>query len=230
METAKGIMYSCQYCQRSFARSASLDVHVCEPKRRRSEQNERGVQLGYQAFLQFYKTTQGSSRLKTFDDFADSSYYRAFVKWGRYCVGIRAVDPEQFLQWLLKHNKKIDQWTRDALYTEYLVAYLRKESAESAVARALEWAIDWSERNQALAEHCLSYGNTNTVCHAIVSGRISAWVVYHCQSGQQLLEALTADQIAMVWPYIDSDIWQRRFQEYPMDCEYAKTLLRQAGW
>ena len=71
--------YRCQYCQRDFVRENTLAVHLCEPRRRRQEQNERGVQLGFQAYLRFYEITQGSARLKTFDDFADSSYYRAFV-------------------------------------------------------------------------------------------------------------------------------------------------------
>ena len=224
------IKFRCDYCRKEFARENSLTVHMCEPKRRRQEQGERGVQLGFQAFLQFYQTTQGSSRLKTFDDFADSPYYRAFVKWGRYCVDIRAVDPEKFLQWLLKNNKKIDHWASDTVYTQYLIFYLNQECAESAVARALEWAIDWSERNHAPAEHCLRYGNANAICHAIVTGRISPWVIYNCESGQQFLEGLTADQIAMIWSYIDSDVWQRRFQEYSADCAYARELLSRAGW
>ena len=228
META--IKFRCEHCRREFARETSLAVHMCEPRRRRQEQGERGVQLGFQAFLRFYQTSQGSSRLKTFDDFADSPYYRAFVKWGRYCVDTRAIDPERFLEWLLKNNKKIDRWVSDSLYTEYLVWYLGQEPADSAVARALEWAIDWSERSHAPAEHCLRYGNANTVCHAIVSGRISPWVIYNCESGQLFLESLSAEQISMIWPYIDSDAWQRRFQDRAADCAYVRELLSRAAW
>ena len=52
---------------------------MCEPKRRFQEQDERGVQLGLHAYLKFYELTQGSAKLKTFDDFATSPYYRAVV-------------------------------------------------------------------------------------------------------------------------------------------------------
>ena len=44
---------TCGYCKKTFRRAESLVVHLCEPKRRRLEQNERGVQLGLQAYLRF---------------------------------------------------------------------------------------------------------------------------------------------------------------------------------
>lgn len=221
----------CEFCAKEFRRESTLLVHMCEPKRRRGEQHERGVQLGFQAFLEFYRAAQGSSRLRTFDDFAASPYYRAFVKFGRYCVETRAIGPEQFLEWLLQNNKKIDQWASDSVYTEYLQKhYLLSEPAEHAVERALEYGIRWSEKNNAQAEHCLRYGNVNMLCHAITAGRISAWVVYNCESGQKFLENLSVEQLAMIWPYIDSDIWQKKFRDYPADQSYVSELLRLGGW
>ena len=73
-------------------KEGSLAVHSCEPRRRRMEKDEAGVRLGFQAYIKFYELTQGSAKLKTFDDFADSPYYKAFVKFGRYCVDVRAIN------------------------------------------------------------------------------------------------------------------------------------------
>ena len=69
--------YTCQYCKKSFARENTLAIHLCEPKKRRQEQNETGVRIGFNAYLKFYEMTQGSAKLKTFEDFAESAYYRA---------------------------------------------------------------------------------------------------------------------------------------------------------
>ncbi len=98
-------MYTCRYCEKGFVKETSLAVHLCEPKRRHQEQSERGVQLGFQAYLRFYEITQGSAKLKTFDDFAKSPYYRAFVKFGRYCVDLKAINPARLTEWLLKKIK-----------------------------------------------------------------------------------------------------------------------------
>jgi hypothetical protein len=222
--------FVCQYCKKSFRRESSLAVHVCEAKRRHQERDERGVQLGLQAYLRFYEITQGSARLKTFDDFADSPYYRAFVKFGRHCVAIRAINTSRFIDWVVKQNKKIDHWCRDSVYTEYLVDHVRSENPADALARALETAIDWSELTQHPDRDYLRYGNDNVICHAVTTGRITAWALYNCDSGMQFLERLMADQIAMIWPMIDADFWQRKFRDFPADAAYVREMLTKAGW
>ena len=134
--------YACQYCKKAFVKEATLAVHVCEQKKRRQDKSERGVELGFQAYIRFYEMTQGSAKLKTYDDFCDSPYYKAFVKFGRYCVNTRTINPKQFLEWLLKNNKKIDHWSSDQLYTEYLIQHLRVENITDALARAM---FAWNE-------------------------------------------------------------------------------------
>ena len=222
--------YTCQYCRKDFVKESSLAVHSCEPRRRRQEQSERGVQLGLQAYLKFYQLTQGSAKLKTFDDFAESPYYRAFVKFGRYCVDIRAINPARFIEYVLKQNKKIDHWCRDSIYTEYLLDYLRVENINDALARAIEFGITWQEQTSNPAHDCLRYGNSNAICYAITAGRVSPWVIYNSESGQKFLSDLTSEQIDMIWSYVDSDFWMKKFQDYPADQEYAKDILNKAGW
>lgn len=222
--------YRCQYCNRDFVKESTLAVHLCEPRRRRQEQNERGVQLGFQAYLRFYELTQGSARLKTFDDFADSPYYKAFVRFGRHCVALRAINPARFTDWVVRQNKKLDNWCSDALYTEYLISHLRTEATQDALARAIEFGIEWAEKHNHPPHDCLRYGNTNAMVYAVTTGRISPWVIYNSESGQKFLDGLNTEQVAMVWPYIDSDFWQKKFLDYPADQQWAQHVLAQAGW
>ena len=228
--TATQTEYVCRYCEKSFRKETSLAVHVCEPKRRFQEQNEVGVQIGLQAYLRFYELTQGSAKLKTFDDFARSPYYRAFVKFGRYCVAIRAVNVPRFIEWVIRQNKKIDHWCRDSIYTEYLTEYLRVENVADALARAMESSIDWSESTGNPDRDYLRFGNDNILCYAVTTGRLSPWVLYNCRSGQEFLGRINAEQIAMIWPMIDADFWQKKFSDYAADTEYARDLLEKAGW
>ena len=223
-------MYKCNYCARQFQKETTLAVHLCEQKARHKEKNETGVQIGLQAYLRFYEVHQGSAKLKTFDDFASSSYYRAFVKFGRHCQAIRAVNVARFVDWLLKHNKKIDHWHRDSLYNEYLQDHVRAEAVQDALTRAMEFSIEWNAETQNPAHDCLRYGNVNALCYAIVSGRITGWVLYNSESGKDLLDRLNQEQIAMIWPMIDPDFWRKKFKDYAADTEYCRTLLEQAGW
>jgi hypothetical protein len=129
--------FKCRYCEKEFRKESTLAAHLCEQKRRWQQEKETGVQLGLRAYLRFYETTQGSARLKSYEDFVTSPYYNAFVKFGRYMVGIRAINSQHFTDWLLKNNKKIDHWCKDSFYEEWLHEYLKKESPQDALERAL---------------------------------------------------------------------------------------------
>ena len=220
----------CEYCKKEFVRETSIQAHMCEPKRRQRERDEPGPRLGFQAYIRFYESMSGSARNKSHDTFCESSYYRAFVKFGHYCVNTRVINPERFMAWLLKHNRKIDHWCSDKVYTEYLVDHLKVEAVDDALTRAIEFGMDWAEKNASPAHDCMRYGNGNVLCHAVTAGRISAWVIYNSESGQKFLSELDATQVSMIWPYIDSDAWQKRFQDRPQDQAYAKNILKQAGW
>ena len=223
-------MFTCNFCKKDFAKETSIAVHMCEPKRRRMEKDERGVQLGFQAYIKFYEMMQGSAKLKTFDDFCESAYYKAFAKFGRYCVDSKVINPAQFMSWLLKNNKKIDRWASDQLYTEYLVDYLKVENVNDALARSIEHSIGWHERTGYPAHDMLRYGNHNTLCYDISCGRISPWVIYNSEAGQKFLSELNSEQLRMIWSYIDTDFWQKKFHDYMADQEYVKDILVKAGW
>jgi len=222
--------FTCRYCEKSFHKETTLAVHVCEQKRRWQEQDEVGVQLGLQAYLRFYEITQGSAKLKTFDDFARSPYYRAFVKFGRYCVAIRAINVARFIEWLIKNNKKIDHWNKDSIYSEYIAQHIRAESITDALSRAIEHSLTWEEETGHPSKDYLRYANSNAVCYAITTGRISPWIIYNCEAGQTFMNNLNQEQINIIWPMIDPDFWQRKFQDYLADQEYVKAMLVKAGW
>ena len=121
-------VFRCRYCEKEFRKESTLAAHLCEPKRRWQQEKETGVQLGLKAYLRFYEITQGSAKLKSYNDFVVSPYYNAFVKFGRYCQNIRCVNFANYVDWLLKNNKKLDYWCKDSLYTEWMFEYLRKEN------------------------------------------------------------------------------------------------------
>lgn len=224
--------FTCKHCGHSYAKEKTLAAHMCEPKRRFTQRDEVGVQLGFKAYLRFYEVTQGSAKLKTYEDFSNSSYYLAFVRFGRYLCGIRAINPNSFTDWLLKNNKKLDHWCKDVLYSEWLLAYIRKEPVQDALERALKEMQDYADTDPGFENGFSDYfrrGNANRICHHVTSGRISPWIIYNCGSGIDFLEALTPEQTSIVLPFIDPDAWQVKFKDYAADVEWCKNLLEQAG-
>jgi hypothetical protein len=224
--------YKCRYCNKEFVRESTLTAHLCEKKRRAQQETETGVQLGFRAYQRFYQLTQNSLKHKTYEDFSNSPYYLAFVKYGRYLVSIRAINTSSFTEWLLKNNKKLDYWCKDALYEEWMHEYLKKESIQDALERALkemtQYAEDHPELKNGFTDY-FRYGNSNRICYHISTGRISAWVIYNCASGVAFLDSLREDQVALIMQQIDPDHWQKKFKDYPDDVQWAKTVLEKAG-
>ena len=232
MTSESSLTYKCRYCEKEFRKERTLAAHLCEQKRRWQQEKETGVQLGLRAYLRFYETTQGSARLKSYEDFVTSPYYNAFVKFGRYMVGIRAINSQHFTDWLLKNNKKIDQWCKDSFYEEWLHEYLKKESPQDALERALKEMQDYADTHPELKNGFLDYfryGNSNRICHHIVTGRVSPWIIYSCDTGVEFLGNLDEGQVAILIHWIDPDFWQRKFKDYVADTEWCKHVLGQAG-
>jgi len=223
--------YKCRYCNKEFRKESSLSVHLCEPKRRWQQETDTGVQFGLRAYLRFYEVTQGSAKLKSYADFVTSPYYTAFVKYGQYLVSIRAINSVSFTDWLLKNNKKLDHWCKDALYETWMIDYVRREAPQDALERALQEMQDYTDTDSGIAsfDHYFRYGNTNRICHHISTGRVSPWVIYNCDSGIEWLGDLHEEQVGMVMPYIDPDYWNRKFCDYVADVEWCKQVLTAAG-
>jgi hypothetical protein len=224
--------YKCKYCNKEFRRESTLAAHLCEPKRRHQQQSETGVQWGYKAYLRFFEFSQGSAKLKTYDDFSSSPYYNAFVKFGRYSVSIRCINFTSFTDWLLKNNKKLDYWCKDSLYDEWLYEYLKKEQPQDALERALKEMQEYADTRPDLKNgyrDYFKYANANRICQHICSGRISPWVIFNSSTGVEFLERLDETQIGIIIKYIDPDFWQKKFIDYVADTEWVKDILQKAG-
>ena len=91
-------MFECKYCGKKFTKESTLAVHLCEPKRRYQQQDERFVQLAFRAYQYFYKKTMPQTQKdRTYDDFAKSKYYTAFTKFGRYLYDVHVDDPSSYI-------------------------------------------------------------------------------------------------------------------------------------
>lgn len=224
------IGFLCDFCAQQFRKESSLLVHLCEQKRRHREQDDIGARFGFSAYLRFYEITQGSSRLKTWENFRTSAYYRAFVKFGRHCQALKAINISALTDWLIRNNVKLDHWCQDQIYTRYLIQHVRTENVIDALSRALECSIVWEDQHHNPSHDYYRYGNDNAICHDITRGHVTGWTVYNCASGKEFLDRINSEQIAIIWDFIDTDIWQRKFQDYPADTEYVTEILKQAGW
>ena len=220
--------YKCEYCGKLFAKEKTLFVHICEQKRRHLGKNERHVQFGLLTFQRFYELTQKAKQPKTFDEFASSPYYTAFVKFGSFMSNTNPIYPDRFIDFVIKSGVKLDHWCRDSLYEQYISDLIKIEPADGAIQRTIQTMMDWGEKNKAEWEHYFAYVNLNRATHDIKEGLVSPWIILNTKSGKDMLKRMNDEQLAIVSPVIDPQFWMRRFKSLPADTELVKDVIREA--
>ena len=220
--------FKCEYCGKEFAKEKTLVVHVCEQKRRHMSKNERHVQAGLLTFQRFYEISQKSKTPKTFEDFANSSFYNAMVKFGSFLINTAPIYPEMFIDFVIRSGVKLDHWCRDELYETYIAELIKKEPVDGAIQRTIKTMMDWSDENSAPWEHYFQYANLNRATHDIKEGLVSPWLLLNTKSGKDLLQRMNDEQLEIVGPMVDPQFWMRRFKALPADVELIKDVIKEA--
>jgi len=229
MSLTENISYTCQYCNHKFSKEKTLAVHVCEQKRRALARDEKHVRLGYDTYNRFYRKTQNSKQDKSYDDFARSPYYNAFVKFGSFMSNVNPLYPERFMDWVVVSGVKLDHWCRDELYEKYVLDLIKVETVETALQRSITHMMSWGEANKAQWNHYFLYVSLNRACYDIRDGKISPWLVLNCANGKAMLKNFNDEQLAAVGNIIDLQFWLSKFKRMPADVELVKQVVRESN-
>jgi len=165
--------YVCQFCSHKYMQEKTLAVHMCEQKRRYLAKDTKHVVVGYTAFNKFFQITQKLGQNKTYDEFARSPYYNAFVKFGRYIMNVNPLYPEKYIDYVIRSRIKLDHWARDDLYEAYLIDTLKTEPVEAALTRSIQTMMDWAEEQNVQWADYFRLVNTPRSVQHIQSGKLS---------------------------------------------------------
>jgi hypothetical protein len=221
--------FTCQYCSKKFMQEKTLAVHVCEQKRRALARNEKHVVLGYETFNQFYKRSQNFNGNKTYDEFARSSYYNAFVKFGSFISNVNPLYPDKFIDYVVTSGVRLDHWCRDELYEKYVVALIRSEGVETALERSIIHMQNWAEDNNAQWNHYFNYVSLNRATFDIKDGKVSPWLILNCASGKDMLKKLSDEQLTGIGNIIDLPFWLNKFKKLPADVVLVRQVAKESN-
>jgi len=221
--------YVCEYCGASFVREKTLAVHMCEKKRRALQKNEKRVQVGFYAFQRFYKLSAGAKKEKTYEDFCNSQYYNAFVKFGSFINNVRPLYPERYIDHVVTSRVKLDHWCRDELYEKYVIEFVLKEDMETAVKRSITTMMEWGEEKEAAWNDYFEYVSLNRAVRDIKDGKVSPWLVLNCKTGKQMLSKFNDEQLGFVSLIIDPQHWAIKFKRKEADVATVKEVAKESN-
>ncbi len=212
---------TCKWCGKSFMSERTLSAHMCVKKRRWADKDLTHTRLGYRVFQMFYELNTAASKPKSQEDFIRSQYYEGFTKFGRSCIRNEYLHPEKFAEWLIKNSKKLKDWCKDSLYDEFLLGYVKKEPGMKALERSIMYLNEWATENNKEWTRYFYEVSTPRAVHDIRSAKISPWVLFLSESGDQLLTRFSDEQVKMIEHVIDATFWMKVFAQ---NKEEVKTI------
>jgi hypothetical protein len=221
--------YICQYCKKGFMKENTLAVHICEQKRRALARTEKHVVLGYDTYNRFYKRTQNFKGDKSYDDFAKSPYYNAFVKFGSFVSNVNPLYPERFMDYVVTSGVKLDHWCRDELYDKYVVDLIKTETVETALQRSITHMMSWGDGHQASWNHYFLYVSLSRAAYDIKDGKVSPWLILNSANGKAMIKRFSDDQLNAVNVIMDIPFWLNKFKRLPADVELVKQVVRESS-
>jgi hypothetical protein len=228
MSLAQG-SFTCQFCGHKFSREKTLTVHVCEQKRRHLAKTERHVVLGFDAYNRFFKMSQNLKGEKTYDDFAKSPYYNAFVKFGSFVSNVNPLYPDKFIDYVIRSGVKLDHWCRDELYDKYVVDLIKNEPVEVALERSIKHMIGWGEANNASWNHYFLYVSLSRAVFDVRDGKVSPWIILNSKNGKDMLKKFSDEQLQAISTIMDLPFWLNKFKRLSADAELVKQVVKESN-
>ena len=221
--------YVCKYCGSGYVREKTLAAHMCEKKRRALQKDEKRVRFGFYAFQRFYKLSAGTKKEKTYEDFCNSQYYNAFVKFGSFISNVKPLYPEKYIDYVVTSGVKLDHWCKDELYEKYAIDLILKEDVTTALERSVKTMMEWADENNSLWNHYFYYVSLNRAVWHIKDGKISPWLILNCKSGKDMLSKFNDEHLTMIYHIMNPEHWALRFKRQQQDVELVKEIVKEGN-
>lgn len=220
----------CEFCKKKFVKASTLYVHVCEQKRRFLAKSEKHVILAYDTFKRFHtlNNTAGNQE-KTYQEFMQSPYYNAFIKFGSFVNNVKPLYPDNFIKYIITSGIKLDDWCKDSVYDNYVLALIQNEPVEVALERGVMHMVEWAEKNNTDWNLYFKAINKNKAVYDIKDGKISPWFVLNSQNGKNLLNTFEDSQLTIIGRILNIPFWLEKFKKQQNDVMLVKKIIKESN-
>jgi hypothetical protein len=221
--------FPCQYCGKVYSSEKIVVTHMCEQRRRFNQKDAPFARFGLEAFFAIQAMFFGNHTKNTEGDFRKSDFYLACMRWGHFVIDVNAMNPKQYLSWLLKMKIPIDQWDKDNIYDCWLQYYVFIEDPWDAFERSVKKMAFWSEEvGKPYEEYFRSAGNARVLTD-VRKGWINGWAVFSSKSGREWLNELSQGDLELVWAWLDPSRWKIRLENMEGETTAIKKICNESG-
>jgi len=221
--------FKCEYCNAGFSRETTIAAHMCQPKKRAVQKNEKRVQIGFYAFNRFYKLSANAKENKTYEEFSKSPFYNAFVKFGSFVNNVKPLYPERYIDHVVTSQIKIDKWCDDSIYEKYVIDLILRENSETALERTVITMNEWAQENSSIWNLYFKQVSVNRAVWHIKDGKVSPWLILNSKTGKEMISRLNDEQLNMIYPVMNPDYWGKKFKNSLSDMQLVKQIVKEGN-
>ena len=223
--------FVCEFCKKEYNRERTLINHLCEPKRRWMQKDEKPIRLAFNSWLRWYELTNTNKHKKTrtYSDFMKSKEYIGFVRFGRHVANTKMIQPSQFIDFVIKQNLKLKDWTKDSVFELYVQQNCRQEDVTTALERFVKLTEAWANENNQEWTDFFKLVNCSVALHWIRVGQLSPWILMCSDTVKHLWSRMTDEQIKYVDKCVDLQLWQGKIAKNKKDTAFVKQILKEYG-
>ena len=120
---------------------------------------------------------------------------------------------------------KLEKWSSDAIYEEYLKEHLFKETVERAAERMMLYIMNWSSDNEKLADNFFNELTPAKALLLIRNGTMSPWIVYGTQQGEKIIDSMSDEQLNIAVKFIDPKKWKPKIHLKQSEVKWLKDIF-----
>jgi len=153
----------------------------------------------------------------------------ACLRFGRFVLDINCLNPTEYLEWLQKLKVPIDNWNNDIVYSAWLQDLVFTENIWDAVDRSISTMMEWAEENKLEFNNYFKEAGGARILFDTQRAKISGIILYCSDSGKEWLNNLSASDLEIVWPVVNSNRWSVKFQKDTNIFEEVCKVCNEAG-
>jgi hypothetical protein len=192
------------------------------------QRDDHQVKVAFLAWLKFMEYAKRKTT-PTYEDFMKSPLYSQLIRFARHMHFIGVINPDNYVAYLIKHNIRMADWTKDYPYESYMAELISRETPEQAIERGFKLAEKWADENNEAISNFFDQISPNQALHWIMMGKLSPWYIFCSSKSCNFLSRLNMEQEELINKYIDRGQWKVRIKKHKSEFSRLSQIMEESG-
>lgn len=221
--------HQCPFCGKCYSSEKSLINHTCKYRLRWNWRDNRDYSMAFMIYCHYY-TTQFRGNKPSYEDFMYGRYFDAFVKFAVYMLNNDITEPQKFIDFVMKHGIRLDDWCKDGTYELYIRHHVENEPALRAAERNVLLMQQYGDRDNYHWTEFFDRVAPAEAVRLVKMGRLSPWIIYGLASAQmKLLARFSPEQLELIEQYAPVATWKKKFFAKRDDLNDIRQIFESVG-